>query len=239
MAGTVAEAGLGPVRKRKLSDEIVSRLEAAIRKGTYKPGSSLPPERELMALFGVGRPSVREALYALQKMGLVQIASGERPRVLKPTPKHLLNELGSTARHLIEQPSGLGHFEEARLALEIYLVTHACWHATAADLQRIDAALAANRAAIGSEAQFVASDIAFHRVLAELPGNPIFVAMHDAVVEWIIDQLPPLPDVAANNRQSFAGHVAIAEAIGRRDVGAAVEAMRRHLGEATRRYAAA
>ena len=51
---------------RKLSEQVVDRLEAMIREGTYEPGSHLPPERELMDLFGVGRPSVREAMIALE-----------------------------------------------------------------------------------------------------------------------------------------------------------------------------
>lgn len=232
------QAVLGPVRKRKLSDQIVERLEAAIRNGTYKPGATLPPERELMALFGVGRPSVREALFALQKLGLVQLGSGERPRVLRPSPRHLLNELGSTARHLLEQPDGLDHFEQARLAMEVFLVTHACSYATPDDLARLRAALAANEAAIGTGADFVATDVAFHRVLAEMPRNPIFVAMHDAFVEWIINERPILPNVESNNRKSHAGHTAIVEAIENRDVAGAVAAMTVHLGDARARYAA-
>jgi DNA-binding FadR family transcriptional regulator len=234
----VQQAVLGPVRKRKLSDQIVERLEAAIANGTYKPGALLPPERELMALFGVGRPSVREALFALQKMGLIQLGSGERPRVVRPSPRHLLNELGTTARRLLEEPDGLDHFEQARLALEIFLVTHACHYATADDMAALRAALAANEAAIGAGPDFVATDVAFHRVLAAMPRNPIFIAMHDAVVEWIINERPIQPNVAANNRKSHADHVAIVEAIARRDMPAAVDVITKHLNDARVRYTA-
>jgi DNA-binding FadR family transcriptional regulator len=233
-----SNAKLGPIPKRKLSDEVLARLESAIRNGTYAPGSSLPPERELMALFGVGRPSVREALYSLQKLGLVQIVSGERPKVLRPSPKHLLNELGSTAKHLLEQPDGLRHFEQARLALELFLVRFACQAASDAQIEHLAEALRANERAIGRQAEFVATDVAFHRVLAEMPGNPIFIAMHDAVVEWIIDQRPPLEDPEPNNRMSFAGHVAVFQAVTARDAEAATKAMQQHLGDAYNRYAA-
>lgn len=233
-----SSAKLGPVPKRKLSDEVLARLESAIRNGTYAPGSSLPPERELMALFGVGRPSVREALYALQKLGLVRIVSGERPKVVRPSPKHLLNELGSTAKHLLEQPDGLRHFEQARLALELFMVRYACQSGADAQIEQLAAALRANERAIGRQAEFVATDVAFHRVLAEMPGNPIFVAMHDAVVEWIIEQRPPLDDPDPNNRMSYAGHLAIYEAIAARDAEAATKAMQHHLGDAYNRYAA-
>ena len=81
-----------PVRK-KLSDEVRLRLEAMIRDEVYPVGASLPSERDLMSMFDVGRPSVREALFALEKMGLVRINSGERPKVTRPTPKNMLEQL--------------------------------------------------------------------------------------------------------------------------------------------------
>lgn len=229
---------LGPVRKRKLSDDVVERLEAAIRAGTYPTGASLPSERELMALFAVGRPSVREALFTLQKRGLVQIGAGERPKVTRPSPRHLLDELGSSARLLLDQPAGLDHFEQARLALEIYLVTHACRHGSEADFDRLEAALAANEATIGQAEAFIASDVGFHRVLTEMTGNPIFRAMHDAIVEWIIHERPLLLNTAENNVRSHAQHREILDALRRRDLLAAIDAMSRHLGDARARYSA-
>ena len=229
-------AHLGPVRKRKLSDDVVERLEAAIRDGTYREGESLPSERELMALFEVGRPSVREALFALQKRGLVQLGAGEKPKVTRPSPRLLLDELGSAARILLDEPAGLDHFEQARQALEIYLVTHACAVADEADFARLEAAVEANGAAIGKGEAFIATDVAFHRVLTELTGNPIFLAMHDAIVEWIIHVRPVRLNTEDNNRASHAQHRAILDAIRRRDLVAAIAAMRDHLGDARERY---
>lgn len=71
---------VAPIRRRKLSEEVAERIEALIAGGTYPRGTLLPPERELMQLFGIGRPSIREALFALSRMGLVTISSGERAR---------------------------------------------------------------------------------------------------------------------------------------------------------------
>lgn len=231
-----AVAHLGPVRKRKLSDDVVERLEAAIRDGTYGEGATLPSERELMALFEVGRPSVREALFALQKRGLVQLGAGEKAKVTRPSPRLLLDELGSAARILLDEPQGLDHFEQARQALEIYLVTYACAHADATDLARLEAAVAANGAAIGKGELFIATDVAFHRVLTEMTANPIFLAMHDAIVEWIIHVRPVRLNTAENNAASHAQHRAILEKIRRRDTLGAIAAMRDHLGDAQARY---
>lgn len=227
---------LNPISRRKLSDEVVTRLEAAIRDGTFRSGSPLPSERELMQLFDVGRPSVREALYALQRIGLVRLVSGERPMVIEPSPKHLLNELGSTVRHLLEQPGGLVHFEQGRLFLELSLVRYACLSATDEQLDRLAAALSANEAAQDDPDLFRSTDVAFHRVLAEMPGNPVFIAMHDAIVEWLIAQRKPMREPSTQCRASFLGHKSIYEAIRARDVQAATDAMEAHLAEATRHY---
>lgn len=227
---------LGPIARNKISDEVVRRLEAAIEDGTFPPGKSLPPERELMQLFGVGRPSIREALYALERIGLVRLGVGERPQVIEPSPKHLLNELGRTARHLLEQPDGVKHFEQGRLFLELSLVRYAVQHASEADLQRLSAALKQNAEARHDPRRFFATDVAFHRVLAELPRNPIFIAMYDAIVEWLIAQRPPMQDPKVQCEASFVGHQRIYEAIERREILAAIEAMESHLAEANRHY---
>src|SRR5438067_11459312 len=82
-----------PIRRRKLSEEAALRLEAMIRDDTFPPGTMLPSERDLMKMFGVGRASIREALFALNRMGLVRARNGERSRVTTPTPATLITEL--------------------------------------------------------------------------------------------------------------------------------------------------
>jgi len=72
-----------------------------IAEGTYPRGTLLPPERELMRLFGIERPSIREALFALNRMGLVTISSGERVRITTPTPDRLITELSGAVRHFL------------------------------------------------------------------------------------------------------------------------------------------
>ena len=61
------------IRRRKLYEEVADRIEDMIRSGRFRPGDSLPSERELSEMFGVGRNAVREALFALQKIGIVNV----------------------------------------------------------------------------------------------------------------------------------------------------------------------
>jgi DNA-binding FadR family transcriptional regulator len=73
-----------PVRRRKLSENVRERLLEQINEGDLRPGDALPSERELMALYGVGRPAIREAMQQLASLGLIVVRHGDRPRLAQP-----------------------------------------------------------------------------------------------------------------------------------------------------------
>ena len=223
--------------RHRLSEQVRDRLEAMIRDDVFADGELLPSERELMERFGVGRPSIREALFALEQRGLVRLSPGERPRVSRPTPRHFMDTLSGAARMLLDRREGVEHFEQARIFMEEGLARHLARDLPADGLGRIRDALAANATTIGRAKAFAASDVAFHRTLVQLSGNPIFMAMHDAFVEWLISQRTLPDDAEASNRQSHDEHRAIVAAIEARDEAAAGRAMRVHLENAHRKYA--
>ena len=84
-------------------------------------------------------------------------------------------------------------------------------------------------------ARFERTDVAFHYVFAVIAGNPIFTAIHAALVEWLIEQrrttLAPGEDVVA-----YEAHRSIFEAVRSRDPDRAEAAMRAHLDHVARRY---
>src|SRR5450755_4900439 len=65
-----------PVLKQSLSDKLAQRIRAMIRKGDYRRGDRLPPIMEMARRFGVGHPTIREALKKLEAMGVVEIRHG-------------------------------------------------------------------------------------------------------------------------------------------------------------------
>src|SRR5690554_4514770 len=93
-----------------------------ILEGELKEGDQLPSERELTEAFGVGRTAVREALFALERMGLIETSSGERARVTRPTARRLIKELAGIARHVFSEGEGVQQLQQARLVLETALV---------------------------------------------------------------------------------------------------------------------
>lgn len=65
-----------PVQQEKLSAAVVTQIEQLILRGILRPGERLPPERELAERLGVSRPSLRDAIGALQKAGLLTARPG-------------------------------------------------------------------------------------------------------------------------------------------------------------------
>jgi DNA-binding FadR family transcriptional regulator len=225
-----------PIRRRKLYEEVVARLEAKIHAGHLLPGDPLPSERDLMHHFGVGRPAIREALFALHRMGLVVVANGERPRVSSPSPKTLLGELSGAARLILAKPEGMHNFQQARRLFEAAIAEEAARLVSDEDISELEKALAANAAAIGDNVQFVRTDVAFHLAIARVPRNPIYVALHEAIVEWLVDQRRISLRSVGADRAAFESHKHIFEAIRVRDPAAAGDEMRRHLIEIEQRY---
>ncbi|MBK4713865.1 MULTISPECIES: transcriptional regulator NanR [Tenebrionibacter/Tenebrionicola group] len=223
--------GRRPLARKKLSEIVEEELEQMIRRREFGERGQLPSERELMAFFNVGRPSVREALAALKRKGLVQINNGERARVSRPSADTIISELSGMAKDFLSHPDGIAHFEQLRLFFESSLVRYAAEHATDEQVALLGKALEINRQSLDNNAQFIRSDVDFHRVLAEIPGNPIFMAIHVALLDWLIAARPKVSEHALyhHNNVSYQEHIAIVDAIRARDPDEADRALQTHL----------
>ncbi len=224
----------GTARPRRY-EPIVRHFERAMLAGEFAPGDRLPSERELMASFRVGRGSVREALFALQRMGLVALAAGERAHVTRPSAKRLVSELSGAARQLLAAPEGVRHFQQARRMFECGIAREAALHATDEDLRRLSAAVEANRDARDLPTA-IATDVAFHYGLAEVTRNPVLTALHAAMGEWLREQRQTSVQATGARDAANRAHRRIYDAIARRDPDAAAAAMQQHLDEVESYY---
>lgn len=224
------------IRHRKLYEDIASELERRILSGEYEPGDRLPPERKIMEEFGVGRPAVREALFALRKMGLVAVKSGEPARVTNPTPEILISELSGAARILLARPDGIRMFQDARLMFEVALVRHAATNATKDDLKSLGQALAANRSAVTDRRTFNETDDEFHRGIVAIARNPVLGATYSGLSEWLFEQRQIAMLYPGSPEKAVAAHTRIFEAIASGDKEAAEEAMHEHLADVTHQF---
>lgn len=113
---------------------------------------------------------------------------------------------------------GIAHFEQLRLFFESSTVRYAAEHATDEQIALLTKALEINSQSLDDNALFIRSDVEFHRVLAEIPGNPIFMAIHVALLDWLIAARPSVPDreLHEHNNVSYQQHIVIVDAIRQR-----------------------
>ena len=226
-----------PIQKRKLYQEVQDRLMQRIQTGEIAPGEQLPPERELMEVYGVGRPAVREALQALERSGIVEISHGERARVVVPSAHNLIQQIASGARHLLQmQPETLEHLKQARIFLEEGTARMAAQHATPADVADLRARIQAHRDSLPRLDEFLQHDMAFHRAVARIGGNPIFPAIVEAIFQWASDYYQPLVRAPGAELLTLAEHTRLVDAIEARDPDDAAAAVRAHLARSNALY---
>ena len=220
---------------RKKYEEIVDHLELQIFTGRLKVDEKLPSERDLMAQFGAGRSSVREALFALQRKGLASARAGTVARVTQPTADSLVSELSGAVRHLLLRPEGIRDLQNARLLFEVGLARNAAMSAGPGDIESLREALDANRKAHDSET-FQDSDRQFHYALAHIGGNQIFTALNVALNDWLAEQRRVSARAGASFAEVYRQHEAVFLAIEARDPDAAVAAMNAHLQSVAANY---
>lgn len=224
------------IERKKLFQQVAAHLETQILDGRLKPGDLLPAERDLQTRFGVGRPAIREALIALQRSGLIEVSNGARSRVAMPTARAVVSGIAPAVRQMLSTVDGQKHFQGLRFFFETALARSAARDGAAQHIEKLKTALYANRDAIGDREKFIETDVAFHFVLAEMTGNPIFVALHDAMSAWLREQRVATLDAPRQEKTAYKAHLAIYEAIAARDPDRAEAAMASHLRQLARMF---
>ena len=217
------------MKPQKLYQQVEEILSEEIAEGVYKPGDALPPERDLMERFGVGRPSIREALFSLSKRGLIELGSGRRPRVVEPNFDIVLGEIDVLARQALRREDNLFHLMELRRILECALARKLALEATNEQISELKEKLDANEAALGDLKRFWRTDSEFHKAIARMNGNPLLPTIVEAVLTWLIDNGKVTLAMPGSAERALKDHKTIYNAISARQPDAADHAMAAHL----------
>lgn len=207
----------------RLYQDLARSLIGELAEGRWPVGTRLPAERELAAGYGVSRPTVREAIIALEVQGLVEVRIGSGAWVLRLPGNEDQPGFAVTAFELTE----------ARLLFEGEAAALAAAQITDEELAAIEhhlvAIAAENLAPEGTDK----ADRAFHLAIARATRNQ---AVFDTVERlWALRYTSPeaalLHEKArtANVKPVVAEHTAVFEALKARDPAAARQAMRAHL----------
>ena len=228
---------LQTVEPQRLYRQIAEQLRGLIAGGEFLPGSRLPAERDLAKQLGVSRPSVREALIALEVEGWVEVRTGSGVYVLE-RPGHLN---GSAVK---VPPTEWGPLEliRARRVIEGEIASLAATQAKRKHLDGIRAALAFMREDADRGVAPLAGDRAFHTAIAEACDNVVLLetvqTFWDARRGPLFERLGDYFETVPSWRMAIAEHEAILEAIRAHDGAAARAAMQSHMDKSHARFSA-
>ncbi|PRD44624.1 GntR family transcriptional regulator [Phyllobacterium phragmitis] len=216
--------------RRKLSDEVFDRLRDLIASGELGPGDLMPSERDLMERFGVGRPAIREAMQTLHNMGLIVVSHGERARVSELTARTMFKQIDVVARMLISTtPEALDHLKETRRFYERGLVRLAAERAGETDIRELEEILARQEGHFGDPRMFIADDLAFHRKIAAISGNPMLEALSESLLNWLFEYHTEMLIWTGKEKVTLREHHAILDCIRQKEPDAAETAMIVHI----------
>jgi DNA-binding FadR family transcriptional regulator len=221
--------------KRVVAYEVVAReIQASILTGEFQPGSRLPDEGELADRFAVGRSTIREALRVLGGRGYVRIASGAGGGafVNAGDPGEIGRGFADDLEFLMGDESiSLAELTEARQIQEISASRLAALRAGPAEVERIREFAARGLALTDDPDGFLQANLGFHMAISEATHNRVVHMWMSAIgqaVEGAMREATVTPDIRLHVARQ---HVAIADAIARRDADNAAELMRVHIDD--------
>lgn len=209
----------------RLSHEIAGQLKALIRAEKLRPGDKLPNETRLGELFGVSRPTVREAIKSLASQNIIEIRRG-RGTFVSETPGISSDPLGLEFLAEVDLPASL---TEVRLLIEPGVARLAAQRATDSDLQALQQLVEDMKSITDQHEVWMARELAFHRGIAQATGNPVIMRIVPVILEAIVKTLSYAPRSAEDHRQALLEHSAILQALLRRSPNSAAQAAERHL----------
>jgi DNA-binding FadR family transcriptional regulator len=221
------------IEPRRLYRQIADQIRNLIRIGEFPPGARLPAERDLARQLGVSRPSVREALIALEVEGLVEVRIGSGIYVVG-------GNRSNEGSEPVEAASGPFELLRARAVIEGECAALAAKSARKTQVAAIGEAIALMQKEMSGEKHALSADRLFHLRVAEATGNGALVQVVRMLWEErtgpLYSQLEQHYDSPHLWHAALAEHRAVLKAIAARDSAGARSSMQRHLNQAYKRF---
>jgi len=225
---------LQTVEPQRLYRQIADQLRALIAQGEFAVGDRLPAERDLSKQLGVSRPSVREALIALEVEGWVEVRTGSGVYVLERSHR--------ASAPVAATEWGPLELIRARRVVEGETAAIAALQRKRGHLDAIDRAMATMRELADRNTMPLEGDRAFHVAIVEACDNVVLVetvqGFWDSRKGPIFTRLGGYFETVKSWRSAIAEHEAIRDAIAARDAAAARAAMHEHMDKSHQRFSA-
>jgi len=173
------------VRTKKVYMHIVEQIQDLIKEGKLKPGDKLPSEHILAGKFGASRPSLREALTALEILGITESRGGKgnfiRDNLRSPLYEQRFKEL--------EEEESPFELLEARKAVETEIAGLAAEKATSEDIREIEKALDRMENTLDDTPRVMEFDRKFHIAIAKAAHNSVLFQMMNYLADGLKESL--------------------------------------------------
>lgn len=228
-----------PIKPKKVSSQIAEQIRSSILSGEFSPGDKLPPERELAEMFGVSRPSVREALNVLASAGLVMSYQGGGTVVMSLVESTASNPLSELIR--VQQDRALDVIE-VRKCMESWTAYYAAQRALPDDIRRMEEIVASMERNLDGLQPSEDLDANLHIVIARATHNIVWLhlmqSLFDAMKAFQQGVWRAVYLTSEDHHLLYRHHRDIFEAIRNKDAEGASNAMMTHLTFAEQRSAA-
>ena len=227
---------LQTVEPKRLYRQIAEQLRALITAGEWAVGARLPAERDLARQLGVSRPSVREALIAMEVEGWVEVRTGSGVYVLDRTS----HASRSQAPQISPDEWGPLELIRARRVVEGEVAAMAATQAKRKHLDAMGKAIASMQADADQGVLPLEGDRAFHTAIVESCANVVLLEtvqrFWDARRGPLFERLGGHFETVDSWRSAIAEHTTIFEAIRNHDPAAARLAMHAHMDKSHTRF---
>ncbi|MBN0988765.1 FadR/GntR family transcriptional regulator [Amphritea pacifica] len=186
-----------PVAQRSLPRQIADQIRQAIIDGSLKADDRLPTEGELAVRYQVSRPTIREALKRLGAQNLIRSRRGPTGGtfVNRPSAMDLSDALTSATTLLVSMDAfSMEDIAQTRLLLESNCLRLAAEHISEVQLELLQRELEQQQDITLAPEQFCASDVRFHRLIAEAAGN----ALLSFIMFSVIEALQPISNMVTS-----------------------------------------
>jgi GntR family transcriptional repressor for pyruvate dehydrogenase complex len=217
---------LKAVRKKRAYEDIVKQIRNLIERGRLKRGDQLPTERELSETFKVSRATVREAIFSLETMKLVDRRQGDGTYVIASTEEALVQPLAASLFH--ERDDVIDIFS-LRKIIEPEVAELASQNRTPGEIGELEGILREQEKGVTNGKNPIQTDSEFHHLLARMAKNRVLERLLFALVDLLGQTREKYLQTEERKEKSLQGHRNILTAIKNGNGTAARQAMRQHL----------
>jgi len=217
---------VGPrINRVAISDELIARFKELIAKKIFLPGHRLPPERDLAEALAVSRPTLRQAMRALQIMGVIKARQG--------SGSYLSDSAGDIMRVPLEFALTLKNVAktdlfETRCTVEVKLASLAAQRRTDEDLEAMRQALLRMQEAMGDPDEWCRTEPQFHSCIVQAARNGVMATIIEMLSQMLMESRKETVRLLTEYTTSYQSHENIYIEIERRDAEAAAQRMIEH-----------